>query len=83
MQWARRVFSAGAAAWASREQWHPEPQGRWRDDGRFELKLPFTDATELSMDLLRQGGQVEVVSPATLRKRIESRLREALAVCAC
>jgi predicted DNA-binding transcriptional regulator YafY len=83
VHWATLVFSASAAAWVSREQWHPEQQGRWLDDGRYELKLPFTDQTELLMDVLRQGGQVEVVSPASLRTLVEQRLREALKVYAC
>ena len=83
VQWATLVFSASAAAWVSREQWHPEQQGRWLEDGRYELKLPFTDGTELLMEVLRQGGQVEVLSPASLRILVEQRLREALKVYAC
>jgi len=80
VQWATLVFSASAAAWVSREQWHAEQLGRWLDDGRYELKLPFTEETELLMEVLRQGGQVEVVSPASLRTLVEQRLREALKV---
>ena len=83
VQWVTLVFTASAAAWVSREQWHSEQQVRWLDDGRFELKLPFTGETELLMDVLRQGGQVEVVSPASLRSLIGQRLREALEVYAC
>ena len=83
LQWATLVFSASAAAWVSRELWHPEQQGRWLDDGRYELNLPFTDETELLMDVLRQGGQVEVLSPAALRTLVGQRLREALEVYAC
>ena len=67
----------------SREPWHPAQQGHWLDDGRYELKLPFTDETELLMAVLRQGGQVEVLSPATLRTLVGQRLREALQVYAC
>ena len=32
-----------AAAWISREQWHPEQQGRWLADGCYELRLPYAD----------------------------------------
>ncbi len=28
-QWAVLVFNPQAAQWASREEWHPEQQGRW------------------------------------------------------
>lgn len=78
-QWATLVFAARAAAWISREEWHPEQQGRWLDDGRYELKLPYVDDTELLMDLLRQGDEVEVLAPAALREKIALRLRRAAA----
>jgi predicted DNA-binding transcriptional regulator YafY len=79
-QWATLVFSAQAALWIAREQWHPEQQGRWLADGRYELKLPYVDDTELLMDLLRQGAEVEVLSPPALREKIGQRLRAAAAV---
>ena len=68
-----------AAHWVSREEWHPAQQGRWLDDGRWELQVPYVDATELVMDLLRHAGQVEVVMPAELKTAYVTRLREAAA----
>ena len=53
-------FSPQAAPWASREEWHPEQQGRFLDDGSWELSLPYMNETELVTDLLRQGEQVQV-----------------------
>jgi predicted DNA-binding transcriptional regulator YafY len=79
-QWATLLFSAQAAQWIARELWHPEQQGRWHDDGRYELKLPYVDDTELLMDLLRQGDEVEVLAPPALREQIAQRLRAAAAV---
>ena len=79
-QWATLVFSAQAAQWISREQWHPEQRGRWLDDGRYELELPYVDDTELLMDLLRQGDAVEVLAPPELRAKLGQRLRAAAAV---
>ena len=76
----RCAFQAQAAPWVSREQWHPDQHGRWLDDGRYELDLPYADETEIVMDILRQGPQVEVVRPASLRKRVGDRLREACAI---
>jgi hypothetical protein len=32
------------------------------DDGSFELSLPYTDPTELAMDVMRHGDQVRVVA---------------------
>ena len=73
-QWATLVFDAQAAAWVSREEWHPEQRGRWLEDGRYEMTLPYSDETEIVMDILRQGSQVTVVGPASLRKRVAAQL---------
>jgi len=77
-QRARLVFSAEAAQWVSREEWHPAQQSRWLADGRWELEVPYVDATELLMDLLRHAGEVEVMAPAALAEAYEERLRQAL-----
>jgi len=79
-RWATLRVSAQAAQWVSREQWHPDQQGKWQDDGSYELKVPFSDETELLMDVLRQGSQIEVLSLASLRQMVCERLRDALAV---
>ena len=78
-QRAELVFSAEAAQWVSHEEWHPEQQSHWLDDGRWQLSVPYVDATELLMDLLRHAGQVEVKSPAVLRQAFAKRLKEAAA----
>ncbi|MBK7515050.1 MAG: WYL domain-containing protein [Betaproteobacteria bacterium] len=61
--WATLLFKPQAAQWVSREEWHPDQQVSWLPDGRYQLKVPFNDETELIMDLLRQGEFVEVVAP--------------------
>ena len=73
-------FSAQAAPWISREEWHPEQQGRFLADGSWQLELPYVDETELVMDLLRQGEQVQVIAPQSLREAVQRRLAAALAV---
>jgi len=77
-QQADLVFSAEAAQWVSREEWHPAQRSRWLDDGRWRLEVPYVDATELLMDLLRHAGQVEVQGPPDLREAYARRLREAV-----
>ncbi|MFO1286937.1 MAG: WYL domain-containing protein [Rubrivivax sp.] len=77
-RWATLRFDRTAALWASREQWHSEQQGRWLDDGRYELRLPYADDTELVMDILRQGEQVEVAEPPALKRAVRARLAAAL-----
>lgn len=79
-RWATLRFDRTAALWAGREQWHPEQQGHWLDDGRYELRVPYVEETELVMDILRQAEQVEVVEPATLRRAVRARLVAALAL---
>lgn len=76
-RWATLVFDAGVAPWVSREVWHADQQARMLDDGRYELKLPYADDTELLMDVLRHGEHVEVVAPRELRAAIRSRLERA------
>jgi len=77
LQWATLAFDADAAQWVASEEWHPAQRGRWLDDGRYELVLPFADSTELLMDLLRHAGSVDVVGPASLRRAFAQRLQRA------
>ena len=79
-RWAVLRFNAQAAQWASREEWHPAQQGSWLADGRYELRLPYVDDTELVMDVLRQGEQVQVVSPPALVLAVRRRLAAAAAL---
>lgn len=71
-------FSPEAARWAADEVWHPEQRSEWRDDGRFELTLPFGRSRELTMEILRYGADVEVVAPDFLRKEVSGQLETAL-----
>jgi predicted DNA-binding transcriptional regulator YafY len=73
-RWAVLLFNPQAAMWASREEWHPEQQGRWLPDGSYEMRLPYVDDTELLMDVLRQGEQVRVLSPPDLVRAVKKRL---------
>lgn len=76
--WATLSFDAQAAQWVSREEWHPEQKGRFTDNGRFELQVPYVEDTELAMDILRHGGHVTVVAPASLRAVVRMQLKDAL-----
>jgi predicted DNA-binding transcriptional regulator YafY len=76
--WVTLSFSPQAAQWVSREEWHPMQRGRWTEEGRYELQVPYTDPTELAMDILRHGGDVTVVEPASLRAMVRKRLQDGL-----
>ncbi|MBL8473773.1 MAG: WYL domain-containing transcriptional regulator [Rhodocyclaceae bacterium] len=76
---ARLLFSAERARWVAEEQWHPDQYGRSLPDGRYELELPYADARELAMDILRHGRHVEVLAPDSLRAAVRAELQAALA----
>jgi predicted DNA-binding transcriptional regulator YafY len=62
----------------AKERWHRDQEGRYLDDGSYELKLPYSNALELVMDVLRFGPDIEVLEPVELREAVATRLREAL-----
>jgi predicted DNA-binding transcriptional regulator YafY len=68
------VFSAHSARWAAEESWHSQQSGRFLSDGRYELTLPFANAKELLMDVLRYGPDAEITAPISLREQIKSLL---------
>lgn len=70
-------FSARAAAWVADEEWFPDIEGRWLEDGRFELHVPYNNSTELIMEICRHGPEVEVISPPELRQQVKGCLQQA------
>ena len=70
-------FSAERARWVADEKWHPEQQGKNLPDGRYELRIPYRDARELVMDIMRHGSHVEVIEPAALREEVRQQLETA------
>ena len=79
LHWATLRFTPEAAQWVQHEQWHPKQQATLHDDGSLTLRLPYSDATELSMDILRHGEQVKVLAPAALATAVKSNLLRAAA----
>lgn len=78
VRWARLRFSPERARWVAQEDWHPEQKGRWDDQGRWLLDLPYADPRELVMDILRYVPDVEVLGPLRLRDEVACRLHEGL-----
>ncbi|HWP94789.1 MAG TPA: WYL domain-containing transcriptional regulator [Gammaproteobacteria bacterium] len=72
-------FTPRRARWVAEEQWHPQQQGRFLDDGSYELRVPYGDPTELIMDILKYGPDVEVRAPEALREAVKEKLESALA----
>lgn len=78
LRWATLVFTPWSAIWVAPEQWHLEQKSRKLADGSLELKVPYTDDTELLMDIQRHGPDVRVVSPLQLRDKLLAALQGAV-----
>ena len=76
--WATIVFSAKAARWVADEHWHSQQEGARLPDGRYELKLPYSNSRELLMDVLKYGPDAEIVAPVSLREEMRILLQLAL-----
>ena len=63
-------FSPEMSRWISEESWHPDQQGHFEKDGSWRLRVPFSHARELIMDILRYGSDVEVIGPPSLRETV-------------
>ncbi len=64
-------FSPEIARWVSRETWHPDQQSEYDDQGYYVLRVPYSQDTELVMDILKHGSEVEVLQPSELRERVK------------
>jgi predicted DNA-binding transcriptional regulator YafY len=78
LQWARLRFSPEAARWVATEQWHPRQKASTDAQGRYILELPYSNPTELVMDVLRHGADVEVLAPQALRDAVRDEMATAL-----
>lgn len=76
---ARLRFSPERARWVASEQWHPQQMQSVDKHGYLLLELPYSDDRELIMDILRHGDQVEVIRPASLRRKLIQILTKARA----
>nr|WP_280554635.1 WYL domain-containing protein [Halomonas sp. 25-S5] len=74
--WAVLRFTPEAARWVAEERWHPDQIGHWAS-GYYELQVPYSDPTELVMEILRYGPEVEAMAPAEIREAVSQQLKEA------
>lgn len=80
VKWAKLRFSAQRARWVASEEWHPQQRSSFDPEGRYLLELPYSQEPELVMDILKFGGEVEVLAPAELRARVARSLKDAAAL---
>ncbi len=67
-------FSPQLARWVSRETWHPEQTSVYDAEGFYLLRVPYSQDTELVMDILKHGPEVEVLEPPELREKVRRRI---------
>jgi predicted DNA-binding transcriptional regulator YafY len=79
VEWARLRFTPESARWVAAEQWHPAQKSSSDKDGYYLLELPYSQPTELIMDILRHGAGVEVLGPKSLREAVRRELSATLA----
>lgn len=79
VQWAELEFSPSRAQWVSKECWHPQQESHFTADGSYRLKLPFSNPTELVMDILHHVPEVKIISPQSLVTAVKQSLEKALA----
>lgn len=78
VEWAELEFSPSRAQWVSKECWHPQQESHFTADGSYRLKLPFSNPTELVMDIMHHLPEVRVLSPQSLRMKVRESLEKAL-----
>ncbi|WP_300336878.1 WYL domain-containing protein [Accumulibacter sp.] len=79
VSWAVLRFTPERARWVAAERWHPKQEGKELDDGRYELRVPYADDRELIMDIMKYGGDCEVIEPEALQARVLAEFELALA----
>jgi len=77
-QKAKLRFTPERARWVSGETWHGQQVSSYDKDGYYILEFDYNQDPELVMEILKHGSSVEVLGPATLKKRIADELTKAL-----
>ena len=72
-------LTSAQARWVSKKIWHSDQQGEFQPDGTYRLRVPFSDPTELTMNILRHVPTVKVISHPSLQQRILNALRAYMA----
>ena len=77
-QRAKLRFTPEHARWVSGEHWHGQQVGSFDKEGFFNLEFDYNQDPELVMDILKHGSGVEVIGPASLKKRVVDELKNAI-----
>lgn len=78
VNWATLRFNPERSRWVQAEQWHPNQVGHVGEDGSYEKRVPYADDREILMDILKYGGDCEVLYPPELAERVQEQLKLAI-----
>ena len=79
ISWAVLHFTPERARWVAAERWHRNQEGKFLEDGSYELRVPYADDRELIMDIMKYGNDCEVIEPEALKARVVSEFKAGLA----
>ena len=78
-QRAKLRFTPERARWVAGETWHGQQTSSFDKDGNYILEFDYNQDPELVMEILKHGSGVEVLAPASLKKRVVDELKKNLA----
>src|SRR4030043_631398 len=65
-------FSPLKAKWIKDQVWHKDQKVKYFADGSLELSFPVSDFSEIKMEILKHGDEVELMRPKELRDLIKA-----------
>jgi len=65
-------FSPIKAKWVRDQVWHKGQKAKYFADGSLELSFPVSGFSEIKMEILKHGADVEVIKPKSLRELIKA-----------
>lgn len=71
-------FTPERSRWVKGELWHERQGGSIEADGSLVLTIPVSHETEIMMEILKHGSQVEVLEPEWLRERVIQEMESAV-----
>ena len=78
-QRAKLRFTPERARWVAGETWHGQQTSSFDKEGNYILEFDYNQDPELVMEILKHGSGVEVLAPASLKKRVVDELKKNLA----
>jgi len=77
-QRAKLRFTPERARWVAGETWHGQQVASYDKEGYYILEFDYNQDPELVMEILKHGSSVQVLAPATLKKRVLDELTKTL-----